>query len=117
MLETIYPQKWLPYRHLHPFLRNHLDSWKALGELYERSRSSQLKTPQILILQAGKDELVPESHGELLEKRCSDLGMEVGREVIQSALHNEVLIRGGGCTGIVEAIRSRERLKKDVIVK
>ncbi|EDO03427.1 hypothetical protein SS1G_05908 [Sclerotinia sclerotiorum 1980 UF-70] len=104
MLETLYPQKWLPYRHLHPFLRNHLDSWKALGKLHERTERSGLKAPQILILQAGKDELVPASHGELLEKRCLDLGLEVRREVVQSALHNEVLVRGGGSTIIAEAI-------------
>ncbi|KAJ8066544.1 hypothetical protein OCU04_005600 [Sclerotinia nivalis] len=104
MLETLYPQKWLPYRHLHPFLRNHLDSWRALGKLHERTERSGLKAPQILILQAGKDELVPASHGELLEKRCSDLGLEVRREVIQSALHNEALVRGGGSTIIAEAI-------------
>ncbi|TGO92293.1 hypothetical protein BPOR_0006g00330 [Botrytis porri] len=105
MLETLYPQKWLPYRHLHPFLRNHLDSWKALGELHERTRESGLKPPQVLILQAGKDELVPELHGGILEKRCSDLALEVKREVIQSALHNEVLVRGGGSVIIAEAIR------------
>ncbi|QSZ29668.1 hypothetical protein DSL72_004184 [Monilinia vaccinii-corymbosi] len=105
MLETLYPQKWLPYRHLHPFLRNHLDSWKALGELYERTERSGLKAPHILILQAGKDELVPESHGESLEQRCLDLGLEVKREVIQRALHNEVLVRGGGSSIIAEAIR------------
>lgn len=106
MLETLYPQKWLPYRHLHPFLRNHLDSWKALGELHERTQKSGSKVPDILILQAGKDELVPESHGSLLEKRCLELELEVRREVIQSALHNEVLVRGGGSTIIAEAIRN-----------
>ncbi|KAB8304909.1 hypothetical protein EYC80_004234 [Monilinia laxa] len=105
MLETLYPQKWLPYRHLHPFLRNHLDSWKALDELHERTKRCGLRAPHILILQAGKDELVPESHGDLLEKRCLDLGLEVRREIIQSALHNEVLVRGGGSTIIADAIR------------
>ncbi|ESZ98942.1 hypothetical protein SBOR_0600 [Sclerotinia borealis F-4128] len=103
MLETLYPQKWLPYRYLHPFLRNHLDSWKALGDLHERTERTGLKAPYIHILQAGKDELVPETQGRMLEKRCLDLGLGVRREVIQSALHNEVLVRGGGSTIIAEA--------------
>ncbi|CCD33806.1 similar to alpha/beta superfamily hydrolase [Botrytis cinerea T4] len=117
MLETLYPQKWLPYRHLHPFLRNHLDSWKALGEMHERTRKSGSKPPRILILQAGKDELVPESHGGMLEKRCSDLVLEVRKEVIQSALHNEVLVRGGGSTIIAEAIRDVVNLEYRGAVK
>ncbi|KAI9648620.1 hypothetical protein NHQ30_003258 [Ciborinia camelliae] len=116
MLETLYPQKWLPYRHLHPFLRNHLDSWKALGDLHERTKRSGLKAPHVLILQAGKDELVPESHGGLLKQRCLDLGLEVRREVIQSALHNEVLVRGGGSTIIAEAIQDVD-LNQDGAIK
>ena len=30
MLETLYPQRWVPYKHLWPFLRNHLDSWRNM---------------------------------------------------------------------------------------
>jgi hypothetical protein len=33
MLVTIYPQKWLPYRYLWPFLWDHLDSWRALTDI------------------------------------------------------------------------------------
>ncbi|TVY54294.1 Monoacylglycerol lipase ABHD12, partial [Lachnellula suecica] len=67
MLKTLYPQKWLPYRYLWPFLWNHLDSSKALGLMKERHGE---KTPRVLILEAGNDELVPKVHGKMLEGRC-----------------------------------------------
>jgi hypothetical protein len=106
MLETLYPQKWLPYRHLYPFLRNHLDNWKALGNLAERSKSLAVKAPKILILEAGKDELVPESHGDMLEKRCLEIGLDVQKKSVHTALHNEVMVRSGGLSAVVEAIRN-----------
>jgi uncharacterized protein len=101
MLETIYPQKWLPYRYLWPFLRNHLDTWKALG-LFGRFGK---KSPNIFILEAGKDELVPSSHGEELERRCLDLGLDVRRQTIGGALHTEVMVRPEGRFAVAEVIR------------
>ncbi|PQE15938.1 alpha beta superfamily hydrolase protein [Rutstroemia sp. NJR-2017a BVV2] len=109
MLETLYPQKWLPYRHLWPFLRNHLDSWKALGDLHDRIRRTGMQEPRVFILQAGKDELVPTSHGDMLQKRCAELGLDVKRKIVESALHNEVLVRGGGSAAIAEAIEQVAR--------
>lgn len=59
MLETVYPQRWLPYRYLSPFLWNHWDSTSSLRRLGEASRSlhdlQNRKLPRVLILQAGKD--------------------------------------------------------------
>ena len=104
MLETLYPQKWLPYRYLWPFLRNHLDNWKALGLLGERFKATGAKAPSVLILEAGRDELVPNSHGAMLESRCIDVRLAVKRRAISSALHNEVLMRPGGRTAVVGAI-------------
>lgn len=83
MLLTIYPRKWFPYRYLWPFLWNHLDSWCALEQISQNSSSS---LPKVVILEAEKDELVPKSRGDELEKRCIDLGLDVKRHVIRGAL-------------------------------
>ena len=105
MLETLYPQKWLPYRYLWPFLRNHLDSLKALGELSMKSKDSGFKAPSILILEAGKDELVPATHGDMLERRCAELGLDVKRKVVAGALHTEAIARPEGRLAVVKAIQ------------
>jgi acetyl esterase/lipase len=109
MLETLYPQKWLPYRYLWPFLWNHLDSWKALGLLGEKISVTGARAPRVLIVEAGRDELVPDSQGYMLERRCLDVGLAVERKAVSTALHNEVLVRPGGRTAVVEAIRNAAR--------
>lgn len=98
MLETLYPQKWLPYKYLWPFLRNQLDTHKALENLNGR--------PKVLILEAGRDELVPRQHGDVLEARCKEMGIDVERKIVGNALHTEVLSRREGRMAVVEAIRS-----------
>lgn len=105
MLDTLYPQKWLPYRYLWPLLRNHLDNVKALGEILESRR----KNMQTLILDAGKDELVPRSHGDLLEERCRTLGFRTTRHTVGGALHTEAILRPDGRIAVVKAIRAAGR--------
>jgi uncharacterized protein len=102
MLVTIYPQKWLPYRYLWPFLWNHLDNWGAL-EKFPRQPSASL--PEVILLEAGKDELVPQSHGDALQKRCLELGLPVQRHVIRGALHTEIMTRPEGHLMAAEAVR------------
>ena len=70
VLEILYLSKWLPYQHLWPFLRNHLDNWKALEVLKRHMKALGILSAIILILEAGKDELVPNLRYEQLEKRC-----------------------------------------------
>jgi len=101
MLETLYPQKWLPYRYLSPFLRNHLDTPKALEHL---ARTKSI-LPRILILDAGKDELVPVSHADQLELVSRKLTYDVTRYTVAGALHTEAIARFEGRKQIVEAIR------------
>lgn len=101
MLETLYPQKWLPYRYLWPFLRNHLDTPQALEKFSKFKR----KTTSVLIIDAGKDELVPRFHGEELGKICANLGFEVKRYTVSGALHTEAIARQEGRLAVVEAIR------------
>lgn len=96
MLEVLYPQKWLPYKHLWPFLRNHLDSWKNLGVIAEMSKAGGGQPPQIFILEAGRDELVPQEHGERLLQRCVEVGLPVSRKAVRGAYHNESTIRAEG---------------------
>jgi fermentation-respiration switch protein FrsA (DUF1100 family) len=107
MLETLYPQKWLPYRYLWPFLRNHLDNEKALSLMQNRFGS---KSPHVIIVEAGNDELIPRSHGQLLQARCLELGLKVEKKTVPGALHNDVLVRQEGMSSIVGAI---EEVAKD----
>ena len=103
MLLTLYPQRWLPYRYLSPFLRNHWDSLHALEHLSSSPSSpGSAKNLEILILSAGADELVPASHSLELEQRAKQLGMRNVRRVeVKGALHNEVMGRAQGRKEIV----------------
>jgi fermentation-respiration switch protein FrsA (DUF1100 family) len=106
MLETLYPQKWLPYRHLWPFLWNHLDSWNALGLMQRNFENCGSKSPTILIIQAGKDELVPKEHGDTLQRRCLVLNLDVQKKIISGSLHTEVMVRHEGRMAVVEAVEA-----------
>ncbi|CAM1510144.1 Fc.00g004790.m01.CDS01 [Cosmosporella sp. VM-42] len=101
MLHALYPQKWLPYQYLHPFLWNHLDSWTNLGVIAKRSNQ---KPPGIFMVEAGKDELVPADHGESLYRRCQDVGLLVERRKVRGALHNEAMTRPEGKQAIAQSI-------------
>ncbi|KUI57090.1 Monoacylglycerol lipase ABHD12 [Cytospora mali] len=92
MLETIYPEKWLPYRYLHPFIRNHLDSYKNLGIIAEQRKEKGLRLPRIFILEAGRDEVVPPRHADELRKRCNELHLPVETEVVPKAFHSDAMI-------------------------
>lgn len=70
MLIGLYPQKWLPYRYLWPFLWNHWDSELALRSIAESESENQKKATvdnkkekrkdlKVLILEATRDEVVP----------------------------------------------------------
>lgn len=96
MLKELYPEKWLPYKYLHPFLRNFLDSHRNLETIATARRKKQLLPPHILIVQAGKDELVPERHTKELEERCNKVHIPVKVFVASSAYHNNAIIKGRG---------------------
>lgn len=104
MLKALYPQKWLPYQYLWPFLRNFMDSWTNLGII--RERASGTPPPGVYMVEAGKDELVPGELGQRLFERCQDLGLPVERSKIRSALHNEVIVRPQGKQAIAQSIAS-----------
>lgn len=95
MLEVLYPQKWLPYKYLWPFLRNHLDSWqnlKLISDIYSEKNG----VPEILIVQAAKDELVPAELSEKLHARCLELHIPVRKTSVGGAFHNDTTFRTEG---------------------
>ncbi|PSR94175.1 Alpha/Beta hydrolase protein [Coniella lustricola] len=94
MLEALYPEKWLPYKYLYPFLRNHLDSHRNLGTIAAHRAERGLKPPQIFILQAGRDEIVPEKHAEALRARCAEVGIPQETRVMPRAYHNDAIAGG-----------------------
>lgn len=108
MLVALYPQRWLPYRYLWPFLRSRWDNRAAFRTLSRTMQNSDENTasssslPSILILQAGQDELVPAGHGLELESLCTQLGFRTRRIVIGGALHNEVMSRSYGRNAAVQ---------------
>ncbi|KAK0734967.1 hypothetical protein B0T26DRAFT_634282 [Lasiosphaeria miniovina] len=104
MLETLYPQKWLPYKHLWPFLRSQLDSWANLGLIAEASKRKGGTAPGIFILEAERDELVPKVQSEQLYRRCVDLGLPVEKGVAPVAYHSEAIARGQGKKIAAQAI-------------
>ncbi|KAK4236294.1 protein bem46 [Achaetomium macrosporum] len=104
MLETLYPQKWLPYKYLWPFLRNHLDSCANLGLIAQAAREKGASAPVVYILQAERDELVPKGQSERLYQRCLDLGLPVERGIVPVAYHQQAIARGDGKKLAAQAI-------------
>ena len=91
MLSAIYPQRWLPYGYLWPFLWNHWDSDTALRRIAQHGKS-----PRILLLSAEKDEIVPASEANKLELLCRSHSLDMVRENVAGALHTEATFRRAG---------------------
>lgn len=98
---AIHPQKWLPFRYLYPFLWNDWDSRQALLRTAKPDAKSK-----VLILPAGHDEMVLETHAAELEDVCKDGGMDVRRVVVNGAWHHEVLSKRGARQAVVSFLRS-----------
>lgn len=99
MLLALYPQKWLPYQYLHPFLWNHWDSGAALRKIAEAG-----KKPKLLLLPATRDEVVPRVEILKLEHICKESKLEYEREDVVGALHTEATTRREGQEAVVEFI-------------
>ncbi len=104
MLGAVYPPKWVPYRYLWPFLRNHLDSRANLEKIAARKNPDGSGGPLITIVEAGKDELVPAEHGAELLQRGTDLGLDIEKKTVQGAFHNDVMFKGEGRRAVADAI-------------
>lgn len=100
MLLALYPQKWLPYQYLYPFLWNHWDSEAALRKVAGASAK-----PRILLMSATRDEVVPPEEIQKLEQICEDMGLDFEREDIGGALHAEATTRREGQEAIAGFVR------------
>jgi uncharacterized protein len=100
MLVALYPQRFLPYRYLVPFLWSTWDSKTAL----ERLGSLRLDLA-VLILEAGKDEIVPSGQAEILENACRGHVLQVERKTIPGALHMDLMTKAQGRIHVVNFIR------------
>ncbi|KIY02838.1 uncharacterized protein Z520_01303 [Fonsecaea multimorphosa CBS 102226] len=101
ILIALYPQKFLPYRYLGPFLQSTWDSKTALNQI-GRSRSNM----RVLILEAGNDEIVPSGQAATLEQVCREENLEVDRKTVAGALHTEVMVKSQGRNHIVRFLQS-----------
>ncbi|KIW69129.1 hypothetical protein PV04_05022 [Phialophora macrospora] len=101
MLVALYPQKFLPYRYLTPFLRSTWDTSTALHRIGQSK--PKLK---VLILEAGNDEIVPPGQAETLEGVCIEEQLKVDRKKVPGALHTEVMVKGQGQNHVMEFVRS-----------
>ncbi|KAI8955546.1 Alpha/Beta hydrolase protein [Xylaria longipes] len=108
MLEVLYPQKWLPYKYLWPFLRNHLDSWKNL-KLITDTYGTEASVPEVLIVQAAKDELVPPELSQQLYDRCVELRLPVHRTSVDGAFHNDAMFRTEGRKAVSQFLAQKIR--------
>ena len=109
MLIALYPQKWLPYRYLTPFLWNSWDSMTALRQI----KQQQTKNLNLLIMTAGKDEVVPVEEGQQLIELCEELHFDVMHQTVPDALHTECLIKAQGSKGVVEFLNNVYRHRID----
>ena len=101
VLVALYPQKFLPYRYLAPFLRSTWDSKSALISIGESKPNLK-----VLILEAGNDEIVPPGQAEALEEVCAQKSLQVNRKTIAGALHTEVMTKSQGRSHIVRFLQS-----------
>jgi pimeloyl-ACP methyl ester carboxylesterase len=114
MLLALYPQKWLPYKYLHPFLWNHWDSPAALakiGELFaQQGRVGD--APKVLLVISEKDEVVPAEEAMKLEEACEKAGLHWMRKDAAGALHVDALAKRGGrdqaAKWVVEVVRGND---------
>jgi pimeloyl-ACP methyl ester carboxylesterase len=84
MLAAIYPDWWVPYKHLWPFLRSWWDSEEALRKIAESPHP-----PKVLMVVASGDEIVPRVQANQMETLCRDLRLDVTRKDVLGALHTQ----------------------------
>ncbi|KAI1267595.1 alpha/beta-hydrolase [Xylariaceae sp. FL1019] len=107
MLEVLYPQKWLPYKYLWPFLHNQLDSYQNLGLIADTGVCEKTGLPKILIVQAAKDELVPAELTDKLYAKCKEVGLKADRVSVDGAFHNDAIFRPQGRKAVAGFLRER----------
>ncbi|RLL96879.1 hypothetical protein CFD26_106180 [Aspergillus turcosus] len=111
MLISLYPQKWLPYRYLWPFLWNNWSSAVALERMARwrdqsrDQRGHEHAVPPILLLSAEKDEVIPAYAAVELEEEGKRLGFNVDRLDVSGAMHNEIPVKAAGKQAMMDFIK------------
>lgn len=101
MLLALYPEKWLPYRYLSGFLRSHWDSTVALQRI---ASVEKRRRPQVLLIAATRDEIVPAEEAEKLQAVCEEASLGFRRVNVIGALHNEATTRREGQEAIAKFV-------------
>ena len=101
MLLALYPEKWLPYRYLSGFLRSHWDSSVALRRI---AGAEKCRRPQVLLIAATRDEIVPSEEAEKLQKVCEEAALGFRRVNVIGALHNEATTRREGQEAVAKFV-------------
>ena len=101
MLLALYPEKWLPYLYLSRFLRSHWDSSVALQRI---ANAEACRRPQVLLIAATRDEIVPSEEAEKLQKVCKEASLGFRRVNVIGALHNEATTRREGQEAIAKFV-------------
>jgi pimeloyl-ACP methyl ester carboxylesterase len=86
MFRTLYPQKWLPYYYLTPFLRS---SWSVKEYMEKLSRRES--KPRLMIVQAENDEIVEDWMAPKIRKMAAEQGFTVDFVQARGALHFECI--------------------------
>lgn len=86
MLRTLYPQKWLPYYYLSPFLRS---SWNIKD--YLSQITTKENKPRIMIVQAENDEIVGKWMAPEIQNLATEKGLLVDSFTAKGALHFECM--------------------------
>ncbi|KAF7155843.1 hypothetical protein CNMCM5623_008723 [Aspergillus felis] len=110
MLISLYPQKWLPYRYLWPFLWNNWSSAVSLERMarWDRDRRGheyEHEVPPILLLSAEKDEVIPAYAAPELEQEGKRLGLRVHRLDVSGAMHTEIPVKAAGRQAMMDFIK------------
>jgi len=90
MLRTLYPQRWLPYHYLSPFLRSSWDIREYIPLIANRP-----KKPRVMIVQAENDEIVNEKMAPDIKDLAVRNNMAVDFYTVKGALHFECMSSRG----------------------
>jgi len=105
MLAALYPEKWVPYKYLWPFLRNWWDTEEALRDI---AKVKDTVPHTILLLSAKQDEVVPAEEVDYLEILCKRLDLRYQRQDVAGALHNDASSKNAGRKAIADFMKSIE---------
>lgn len=103
MVKALYPQRWLPYHYLTPFV---WDTWDAVHAASNMPQDSLLRRlyKDMLVLLSGKDELVPNWMGMSILNATKPEGRS--GVVIRDALHENAWEQGQWVREIVQYVEN-----------